>query len=209
MDPSSMVRLKLTTMIYNMKNTYSWIFTAVLVVVGISIVVSGSAAAQSADIVVSTDGNEDYSSIQAAIDNAEQNDRIEVKPGTYSESVDINKNVELVASNGATIAPPSSAVSAVAIENGAEPRLENITITGENRIGLDARSTTADWTVTSLKISGFDFGITTLRSQSDWGVEDTIIKNVKTRGISADESEGNWTINSTIIRNVAGIGVDA
>ena len=194
----------------DMKNrSYSWISTAVLVLVGLSIVLTGSAAAQSADIVVATDGSGDYTTIQAAIDNANQNNRIQVKSGTYSESFDIDKDLDIVAPNEATIAPPSSSVSAVAIDSGVEPHLENLTLRGDNRIGLDARSTTGDWTATNLEITGFDFGITTIDSEGNWVVTDTTIENVSSRGVSADNSAGSWTINSSTIRNVSGLGVDA
>ena len=170
---------------------------------------TGTVAAQSADIVVATDGSGNYTTIQTAIDNAVQNDRIEIRPGTYAESVDVDKDVTIVAPDGATIAPPSGAVSAVAITDASEPQLENLTITGNNRIGLDARSTTGAWTVTDLQITGVDFGITALSSTGEWVVEETTIANIDTRGISADGSDGKWTINSSTIRDVSGIGLDA
>jgi hypothetical protein len=171
--------------------------------------VNASNAVPSVDVVVARGDRGDYSSIQTAVNNANQNDRIEIKPGIYTESVDINKNISIAAPSGATIAPSSGSVSAVTIEGGAEPSLVNLSIEGSNRIGLDARSTTGDWTAIGLNITGFDFGITTLRSEGDWLVKDTTIENIGSRGISTDQSEGNWTINSSTIRTVSGIGIDA
>lgn len=55
--------------------------------------ISGSAVAQNCDIVVDDDGGEDYTSIQAAVDNASSGNTICVKSGTYVEEVTIDKNV--------------------------------------------------------------------------------------------------------------------
>jgi hypothetical protein len=189
--------------------TLGAVFGVCLAVVCLCLAGTGTVAAQSADIVVATDGSGNYTTIQTAIDNAVQNDIIEVRPGTYAESVEVDKDVTIVAPDGASIAPPSGAVSAVTITDASEPQLENLTITGNNRIGLDARSTTGAWTVTDLQITGVDFGITALSSTGEWVVDDTTIANVETRGISADGSEGKWTINSSTIRDVSGIGLDA
>lgn len=189
--------------------SYSWTSTAVLVLVGLSIVLTGSAAAQSADIVVEPDGSEDYTSIQTAIDNANTGDRIRISQGTYSESIDVRKNVDIVAPNGATISPSSNAVSAVALDRGTESRLVNLSLEGTNSIGLDARSSTGDWTAKNIEITGFRFGVSALGSTGDWVINNSKIENSNSRGIAPETSKGNWTIKSSAIRNVSGIGIDA
>ena len=189
--------------------SYSWTSTAVLVLVGLSIVLTGSAAAQSADIVVEPDGSEDYTSIQTAIDNANTGDRIRISQGTYSESIDVRKNVDIVAPNGATISPSSNAVSAVALDRGTESRLVNLSLEGTNSIGLDARSSTGDWTAKNIEITGFRFGVSALGSTGDWVINNSKIENSNSRGIAPETSQGNWTIKSSIIRNISGIGIDA
>lgn len=61
---------------------------------------SGVGAAQSCDIVVDDDGGADYTTIQDAIDNANQGDTICVGTGTYSETVSVNKAVTVTGENG-------------------------------------------------------------------------------------------------------------
>jgi nitrous oxidase accessory protein NosD len=88
----------------NMNNqTYSRIFTCLFVLVGISIAVTGSAAAQPADLVVATGGTGDYTSIQHAIDKATSGDKIEIQSGTYEQGIVIDKNIRIVTSGDVTL----------------------------------------------------------------------------------------------------------
>ena len=181
----------------------------VIVLIGILTALTGSAAAQSADVVVAPDESGDYTSIQTAIDNANTGDRIRISQGTYSESIDVRKNVNIVAPNGATISPSSNAVSAVALDRGTASRLVNLSLEGTNSIGLDARSSTGDWTAKNIEITGFRFGVSALGSTGDWVINNSKIENSNSRGIAPETSKGNWTIKSSAIRNVSGIGIDA
>ena len=184
-------------------------FVMVVVLVGFLIGVTGSAAAQPTDSVVALDGTGDYTSVQNAIDNADTGDRIRVSKGIYSESIYLNKNVDIVAPNGATISPSSNVVSAVTLTDGTESRLVNLSIEGTNRIGLDARYSTGDWTAENIEITGFRLGVTARGSKGDWIINNSKIENTNSRGIALETSEGNWTIKSSIIRNVSGVGIDA
>nr|WP_321497890.1 NosD domain-containing protein [uncultured Methanolobus sp.] len=58
---------------------------------------SGSVAAK--EIAVDDDGDADFISIQAAIDKANNGDTILVYPGTYSENVDVNKELTIIAAS--------------------------------------------------------------------------------------------------------------
>lgn len=70
----------------------------VLSVVGMSVAFAGSAVAEeNADYIVDADGEAgSYTSIQSAIDDASDGDRIYIYNGTYDETVSVSKNVTLV-----------------------------------------------------------------------------------------------------------------
>jgi len=61
-------------------------------------------------IVVDDDGGQgvDYTSIQAAVDNASAGDTIQVEPGTYNETVVLNESVSLVGRPGDGAAGPAA-----------------------------------------------------------------------------------------------------
>ncbi len=60
--------------------------------------ISENSGAEAATIVVDKQGGGDYTRIQSAIDNASANDTILVKPGTYNESIIIDRSISLVGS---------------------------------------------------------------------------------------------------------------
>lgn len=82
---------------------------ALVVVIG-SVGFAGIAVAQEgadADIAVAADGSGDYTSIQAAVDAADDGDVISVAAGTYEEQVVITKSLVLRGEPGATILGPA------------------------------------------------------------------------------------------------------
>ncbi len=64
----------------------------------INLTIAGSVAAET--IYVDDDGTGDFTTIQAALDSASPGDEIVVKPGTYTENVDVTKNVTIVSESG-------------------------------------------------------------------------------------------------------------
>lgn len=150
-------------------------------------VAAETTAAQSATVVVAADGSGDYSSIQAAVDAAGDGDRIEVRPGTYSETVDIRKNVTLVAPQGATISNTSATTRNVGIQiyDAAAPEIRGVTITG------------------------WRFGVAAVRTTGDWSLQRVTITNTESHGITLDQSTGSWVIQDATIRNTGGYGIDA
>lgn len=199
--------------------TYSWTSTAVLVLVGLSIALTGSAAAQSADMVVATDGSGDYASIQNAVDNADDIDKIEIKSGTYKESVTIDKNVTIVAPERATLAPsPSGAASSgITITKHAAPQISGFDIQNFDN-GINAgiigskEPTNRDWTVTNISINGnnegFSSGIQADRSSGEFLVRNVDINNTHF-GIRVARSTGAWQGQNITINNPQRDGISA
>ena len=107
------------------------------------VVVLAVQATEGATITVDDDGPADFNSIQAAIDDANDGDEIEVAPGTYNEAIDfIGKAVRLYSSDGPEvttidangIAGAYHVVQCVSGED-ANTVLEGFTITGGNANG--------------------------------------------------------------------------
>ena len=92
---------------------------------------------------VDPNGSADFTSIQAAIDAANDYDEIEVAPGTYYEAIDFkNKAVRLYSSGGpdVTTIDGTGNYHVVQCVNGEDTNtiLEGFTITGGNANGIDA-----------------------------------------------------------------------
>jgi len=70
-------------------------------------VASAGSAATTLVVDGDDDGDDEYATIQAAINSATDGDTIEVTSGTYSEELKIDRNITVVASNGATLEAPN------------------------------------------------------------------------------------------------------
>lgn len=171
-------------------------------------------SAQDADttVVVDDDGNGDYRSIQKAIDNAATGDTIEVRPGTYSEQLVLDKTITLVAPQGATL-DGSNIVGeepgiTIAAESGAEPVVDGFTIT-RHYIGVAASNTVGSWSIRNATIrQNRDEGIEAEETHGAWVVKNTTIERNGDDGIDGDTSTGAWTVqNATVLRN-SGDGID-
>jgi len=135
------------------------LLTAIIVLsvfgMGVAAFTTG-AVAQSQTIVVDAEGTGNYTSIQNAIDNASQDDVIEVKAGTYNESVTID--VE-----GLTLEGPN-----VGLAGDSDQRGDEATITdANNRLVIEASNVT---------INGLNFEFDGQAIQSKSG-EDNLITN--------------------------------
>jgi hypothetical protein len=181
---------------------YSWIFAAVLVLVGLSIALTGSVAAQSADLVVATDDSGDHTSIQNAINSASDSDRIEIQSGMYGESINIDKNITIFTSGVVNISNQSdiSDSTGISISNDAEPEIIGVNVIGW-RYGIKYDFSETDWRVRNVTISDVDRGIQSYGSSGDWRVTNTIIE-MNDVGISMNENTGNPTVVNTEIEGL-------
>ncbi|MFQ3476896.1 hypothetical protein HKK80_11660 [Halonotius sp. F2-221B] len=183
---------------------YSWILTVLFVLIGISAALTGSVAAQSADLVVATDETGDYSSIQNAIDNASDSDNIKIQSGTYKESLNIDKNIKIFTDNSVNISNKSDITdsTAIRISNDAEPKIVGVHITGW-QFGIDNEFSDNDLQISNVTITDVERGLLNYGSSGDWRVANTTIKTNDV-GIDMYDSAGNPTIVNTQIEALSG-----
>ncbi|KGK97853.1 hypothetical protein LI82_08795 [Methanococcoides methylutens] len=106
----------------------------IIMAIGFLTMVTGSAAADT--IIVDDSGTVDYTTIQAAIDAANNGDTIFVYPGKYSENVDVNKELAIVAESGN---PDDTAVQAADSNDSVfHVTANNVTISGFNIKGANS-----------------------------------------------------------------------
>jgi len=145
------------------------------------------------------DGDDEYATIQAAVDDASDGDTVSVRNGSYA-GVTLDKNLTLVAPNGATIDNSSAEdqFSAILIQGHAEPTVSGFTLT--RSVGVSAFDSKGDWTIRDTTIVGGEFGIGAGR-QNAWTIANVTIINTG-RGITAGSADGDWTVrNSTFEDN--------
>lgn len=144
-----------------------------------------------ATITVGDDG-EDYSSIQAAIGNAEPGDIILVSPGTYSENLTIDKSLAVQSTGGA----------------------ENTTIDGMVAIDLmDAATVVFGGTDTGFTVTGSSPGFNVrLSSWSELTIQDNVVTGCDGDGIYAERVR-RWSLLSVLDNEMAdndgdGVSID-
>jgi len=184
-------------------------------VVAVTVTISGSSGvtAQSADLIVGEGGENDFNSIQRAISSANDDARIEVKPGDYqvSNGIYVNKDIKLIAPQGATITitGEDSYSYGISIEEQAAPEIAGFNINGHASGGVAASDTSEDWVIRDMTITGGEYGVQTFGSTGDWVIRNITVRDSTERGLSVDHSTGDWTISSTQIHDVSIEGIDA
>jgi surface glycoprotein (TIGR04207 family) len=187
-------------------------------------------------LTVAADGSAEFDTIEQAIAEAESGDTVEVRPGTYTEPVDINKNITLVAPDGATVENSSAPLNAsssyrhgIQVFGPTTPTVKGFTIvdwtTGfsagasegawtlqdtvirDSRLGVGGAGTPAPWTVDNVTVVNATYGLSFYQSSGDWMVRNSTFR--RTGGISGDESSGNWVVEQTTIRNSTDDAIDA
>jgi pectinesterase len=168
-------------------------------------------------LVVDHDGTTEYSSIQTAIDDSSAGDTVEIRPGTYAETVVVNKNITVTAPDSATldgtnVEDPDMGVTIGSDEfdeaESINPTIRGLTIT---RYETGIRSKTdGGWTVSDVTVHTTEFsGIDASDSSSDWTIRDSEIVSVGSSGIDATSSDGDWTVENTVIRRTGTNGIYA
>ncbi len=165
------------------------------------------------DAIVATDGSEEFTSIQAAIDSGAN--RVILRPGTYQEAIHLNSGVEVIG-DGADLTilelPPGSTAPAVVLVNGVRgARLSSVTIHGtiSGRDGLLAQNGAHYVRVDHNIIRENEAGIRVVDGPTDIEVvNNTIVSNQN--GMSAENCGGVDVRNTIFAYNtVTGLSYEA
>lgn len=177
-------------------------------------------------LFVSKDSEKEYQSIQAAVDDAEEGDTVEVRPGIYHEEVHLSKTIALKAPDGAVLDGEGLGrrtkgtvhglhigenTRGILIEPGAdiEPEIEGFVVRGYE-LGVKADKTNGSWVLRNVKLerNGED-GITAIESKGCWEVHDSVIGLNLEEGIDGERSTGSWIVDNTLIERNGDDGIDA
>jgi PKD repeat protein len=189
-------------------------------------------------VVDSTGAEGNYTAIEPAVGNASDGARVVVRPGSYPETVDVGKNVTIVAPDGAEVRKPQTGPGGFDIDAGSDaaPSIRGFTVNGsltavqavntdgawsvrnltvvEGREAVDATGSTGNWSVTGVELlrdSRFASPITAgVRARGATG--DWQVRDSRFgsvgRGVGAADTEGDWRVENVTVRDAA-FGVDA
>ena len=148
--------------------------------------------------IVKQDGNGDFATIQSALNNTSSGDTVKVRPGIYSESIVLSKNITLTAPTGATLQNASrvSNSSGVHISKSAAPVVSGFTFTDWSS-AVNASGTDTSWTLRNTTIKNGLSGITAVDSTGGWAVDNATV-NVEQVGLLANRSRGDWAIADSV-----------
>ncbi len=153
-------------------------------------------ATASESIKVDDDGGQDYTTIQQAIDNASNGDIIQVYPGTYTENIDVDKQLTITSTNG----PSGTSIVATSANNTAiylthdNITIDGFTISGATLYGIYVYSNNS--TISNNIISGNYNGVMISTFKNNRLINNTISNN-SYRGIGIYFTTGNSIINNT------------
>gem|GEM_PF-1114374 len=147
------------------------------------------------------DGDREYATIQAAVDNASAGDTIEVRPGTYREQVTVETPISLVAPQGAVLngSTLGNEYYVAALRLQAPAVVSGFTIT-HYPTGIGGAEYGSDWRVQDTTLQDNGFGVRTPFSRGNWTIHNTTLTG-NAVGVNAYWSSGNWTITNTTITN--------
>jgi len=182
-------------------------------------------------IIVDINGNGNYTSIQAAIDNATAGETIRVWAGTYDEDIVVDKELDIIGNGSSTtvidggggdavvdIRASKVTLSGFNITNGSsgidvnshDNTLTDNVITNNIFYGIRFDSSNSNNLISGNLISDNDFGISFDSSNTDNTISDNNISNNEYNGIQFSSSNNNNTLSgNSIWNNYRGIVFDS
>ncbi|WP_410510182.1 NosD domain-containing protein [Methanosarcina hadiensis] len=121
----------------------------------ISLLVLGTAIipANAAVITVSMNGGENYTSIQEAVNNAQNGDTILVNPGVYRENVKVNKEVLIISNSSEELNDRTYVLGAISNDDVFFVNSSNVTISG---FYISGGPSSQDWYEVGIYLEGAD-----------------------------------------------------
>jgi len=161
-------------------------------------------------LVVDPDGGDTYGNISAAVAAAGPGDTITVRPGNYEETVQLRKDVTLVAPEGAVLDGRSRDGDAgIVIVGDAAPTVRGFTLVGHT-VGVAASRTTGDWTVRNVTVADSErVAVHAARSTGDWTLAEATLSGTTGVAVGAFRSRGDWTVSRVSITGTDGVTVNA
>ncbi|MEZ3114692.1 choice-of-anchor D domain-containing protein [Halobaculum sp. MBLA0147] len=160
-------------------------------------------------LVVDADGTSTYDSVSLALLEAESGDRVEVRPGVYTESIGVDENVTLAFDDGAVLDGTGvDRRSGILIGPAAAPTVAGATVRNFDT-GVAAAGTAGDWTLRNLTVRGGEFGVYAAETTGNWTVRNATVLEPAVDGLLAARSTGEWTTDDLTVRNASDDGVDA
>ncbi|WP_159076951.1 hypothetical protein [Halococcoides cellulosivorans] len=153
----------------------------------------------SVDREVAADGSANYTSIQAAIDDADVGATILVREGTYPEALTIDKSVTLVGQKAIIESPTDED----AIDVRTSATISGVEIRPTDGAGLDVTDTAGHVELSNSKVAGAATGVEANGSEADVTLSSVAFVE-RTRdgyGIRAHQSSGDWTLSNVAFRN--------
>ncbi len=186
-------------------------------IVAIALLAFGAAQADAAGTTYTVDdesGHGDYDAIQAAIDNADENDTIKVEPGEYRESLEVNKSLKIV---GDPVIDAQGSEYGIHVKAN-DTLLQNYTFYNYTTAGIYVQNDTCrlhNVTIDNCTVTNSTYNVGAYGIRFD-GVTDSWINNSvarnhtadTARGIYIEDSDYNKLTNNRVHKNSYGIGLE-
>lgn len=157
-------------------------------------------------LVVDKDNPANYRTISEAVKDANDYYKILVNPGTYEESILINKDIELISLGDVRIKPRNNKNYGVKIKN-ARVTLDGFNISNFDR-GLVISNNYENWNIINNKFTKNQVGIYVKNSYGEGNIENAHISKSENYGIDISNTYNKWNIkNSNITNNQNGIRI--
>lgn len=156
--------------------------------------------------IVDEMGGGDYRSIQQAIDEAPYSSKIIVNPGIYREQLEVEKKVDIIGLEGASLVGGEEYESAITVNN-AEVEINGLSIDSYDQ-AVDIEDNYKSVELDSLFISNVDEGVNIKNNYGDVTITNSKISNFVFQGVYITDNYGHFTLENIYFSDSSGIGLN-